>query len=882
MNFRTVWLKVRALVARRSVETELDDEIRFHIDREAEANVERGMSPAEARRTAYVKFGGVERFKEGAREARGTGWLEDLARDVRLSFRSMARSPGFAAAALLTIALGVGGTTAVFSVVRGVLLRPLPFAEPDGLVTVWYYNPPQDIDEDVASFPNFSAWREQSTTLSHVVGVSPFNMSVTGDGEPEEVRAARVTKGFFEMLGVPLALGRGFRDEEAEGDVDSPVVVLSHELWTRRFSADPTILGRTVRLSDVAYEVVGVTAPGSGYPSDVQVWIPLTFAGSRAGLRDAAGSLWLPVMGRLASGASFAQAQTEMSGIGDRLAQADSANNFGTSVRLEPLLETEVGDVRAQLLTLLGAVVLVMLIGVANVANLLLVRGTARAREMAVRLSLGAGKGRLTRQLLTESAALGLAGAVLGTAVAATGVRLLLRFSPPELPRLDSVRVDVQVLAFALALSFGASVVFGLLPALQASRSGQADALRQGGRGNSDGSARVRRAFVAAQFALALVLLVGSGLLVRSFVNLLTVDPGFEPRGALSFRINLPASRYPTVDELRAFIDRAIPALEAVPGAESAAVVGNVFMSRLPSMASISVESRPDLDTRENPVPFDGVSPGYLDALGMRLVSGRTFGPEDATDTPAVAVVSEAFVRTFFPDGEPLGERFTFGDPSPDGDNWITIIGVVRDAKRAGLHAPVRPYVFFPVAQSINSRQTDVVVRAEGDPTSLIGAVREEMGRLDPALPLSNVRTLEQALSSTLAPRRFLMMLVAVFAGAATLLAAIGIYGVMSYLVALRTREIGIRAALGATRQEVLRSVLRQSLRQAGAGVLLGLAGALLVTRYLQSQLFGLDATDPATFMAMSLLLVLVGAAASWIPARRAAGVQPSIALREE
>jgi putative ABC transport system permease protein len=882
MSVKTLWLKLRALFTRRALDRELDEEIRFHLEMETDANRARGMTPAEARRHAYVMFGGVDRFTEGARDARGTRWLDDFGRDLRHGFRSLLRSPGFTVAALLTIALGVGASTSVFSVVRGVVLRPLPFADPDGLVMVWLNNPPQNIDEDVTSFPAFSAWREQSTTLSHVVGVRSSTITLTGGGEPEEARAALVTRGYFDMLGVPLALGRDFREDEVELDTDPQVVVLSHELWTSRFGADSTLIGRTIELNGVAHQVIGVAAAGSGYPLDVRVWLPLNFSGSRQGLREASGALWLPVMGRLAPGASFAQAQSQMDGVAARVAQADSASSFGTGIKLEPLLENEVGDVRAPLLTLLGAVVLVLLIAVANVANLTLARGTARSREMAVRLSLGAGRARLTRQVLTESALLGLLGAALGVGVTFAGVRLLLRLAPPELPRLDSVQVDSPVLVFALAMSIGASLLFGLIPALQAGRGGERAAMRSGTRGATDGSmGRARAALVATQFALALVLLVGSGLLVRSFLNVLAVDAGYETEGALTFRLSLPAARYPDNSGVAAFYDRLLAELESVPGVEGAALVSRVFISNLPNSAGITLESRPDLDTRGSPVPFDGASSDFIETLGMRLVAGRSFVPADAPDAERVAIVSEQFVRTFLSDREPVGERFVFGGFNEQNNPWIRIVGVVADARRGGLSEPVRPYIFQPMSQLL-SRATDVVVRTQGDPLALTSSAREAVRALDPKLPVVGLRTMDEAVASSLAPRRFLMLLTAIFAAAATVLAAVGIYGVMAYMVGRRTREIGIQVALGAPRGAVVGGVLRQSMLHAGSGVALGIVGSLAATRYLQTQLFGLEATDPVTLVTMAALLVLVAAAASWIPALRAVRVDPAVALRDE
>jgi putative ABC transport system permease protein len=876
-----MWLKARALLTPRRVERELDDEVRFHLEMQIEENLRRGMEPREARRDAYRSFGGVERFKEQTRETRGTRWADDLVRDTKHGLRALLRSRAFAAAALLTIALGVGATTTVFSVVRGVLLRPLPYADPDRLVSVWLSNPPQGIEEDIVSFPAFEMWREQGETLSHVVGVRTMRTALTGDGEPEEVRGATVTRGFFEMLGVPLFLGRDFRSEEAEVDVGGGVVILSHELWTRRYGADPAVIGRLIPLNDVSHEVIGVAAPGAAFPPDAQLWTPLSFEGNE-GLREASGALWLPVVGRIAPGIGLSDASTQMAAVAARVAEVFPDTYEGTGITLEPMHETLVGDVRVPLLILLGAVVLVLLIAAANVANLLLARGTVRGREMAVRLALGAGKGRLARQVLAEGAVLGLAGGALGAVFAVVGVGALLRLAPAELPRLDRVSVDLPVLAFALVVALGTSLLFGVVPALRAGADSAADDLRAGGRGASDAVLRrVRAAFVAAQFALALVLLVGSGLLLRSFVNLQSVDAGMDPRGVLSFRVGLPGGRYQTYEDVRAFYDEVIPALESLPGAQGAAAVAGVFKVQLANMAGISLESRPDLDGRENPVAYDGATPDFLDVLGMKLLAGRAFGAEDERGGPRVAIVSETFVRTFLPDRDPIGERFVFGAPPDDDSRWITIVGVVEDAQRWGLGEPLRPYAFRPMTQFMET-SADVLVRTSGDPAALAQAVREVVERVDPALPITNLRTLEQAISGTLAQRRFLMLLLGLFAGAATVLAGVGIYGVMAYLVGRRTREIGIRVAMGARRWGVVRSVLRDALLQAMAGVTVGVAGALALTRFLDSQLFGLAPTDPATFAGVVLVLVGVALLASFVPARRAAGVQPSVALRED
>jgi putative ABC transport system permease protein len=881
MGIRGMWLKIRALLAPSRTERELNDEVRFHLEMETEANIRRGMSAEDARREAHRRFGGVDRFTEQTREARGTRWIEDLTRDARQGFRSLRHSPGFAGAALLTIALGVGATTAIFSVVQGVLLRPLPFPEPDRLVSVWLNNTREGIEEDVTSYPNFRDWREQSRAFDHVVGVATGVQSLTGEGEPEEVPSAIVTEGFFEMLGVQPAIGRGFRPEELEAESGGQVVVLSYELWTRRMGADPGVIGRTILLGGAAFEVVGVMPPERRYPPEAELWVPLTFEG-RAELREARGVLWLPVVGRLAPGVSLPEAQSEMSALAAGLAEAFPNENEGTGIKLEPLQETLVGDMRIPLLILVGAVALVLLIGAANVANLLLARGAARGREMALRLALGAGRGRLARQVLTESSLLGLIGGALGAGLAVACVSLLVRLAPPELPRIDGVTVDVPALVFALLVALATSVLFGVAPALQVGRRQAADDLRAGGKSGSDrGLSRLRAVFVATQFALALVLLVGSGLLVRSFLNLQAVDPGFEPSGVLSFRIGLPASRYEDYDAVRAFHDGLLPELASIPGVEGAATVSNVFLSRLPNMGGVTIESRPELDPANNPVAYDAASAGFVDVLGMRLVAGRDFGPTDERRSPPVAIVNELFVRTFLPNRDPLGERFLFGTPSGDDPPWITIVGVVEDAQRWGMGEPLRPYVFRPMPQFLD-RRVDVLLRSTGDPVEYAAAAREIVGGHDPDLPVTNLRTLDQAISDSLARQRFLMLLLGGFAAAATVLAAVGIYGVMAYLVGRRTREIGIRVAMGASRGTVVGGVLSDAMVQVTGGLVAGLLGAWVLTRFLRSQLFGLEPSDPLTFLGVTVLLVAVAMMASWVPARRAAGVDPTVAFREE
>ena len=878
-----LWLRVRRLLRWRRAEQEIDEEFRFHVDMETEENVRRGFDPTEARRLALVAFGGEDRWREETRGSRGTGWIEDGMRDARFAFRALARTPAFALATLGTIALGVGATTAIFSVVHGVVLAPLPYPDADELVTVWMRNPAQGIEEDITSWPNFVDWREGTTGLEGIATVRGVRFALTGSGEPEEVVGAAVSRGFFDMLGAPLALGRGFLDEEVEGD-PVRVVVLSQELFVRRFGADASLVGRTIQLNDEAYEVVGVAAAGQGYPRGAELWTPQGFGGGLEQFRETRGALWLPVIGRLAEGVEIATAQAEMDAVALRLAEAYPQDNEGVGIKLEPLRETLVGDVRTPLLVLLGAVALVMLIAVVNVANLLLARGASRTRELAVRLALGAGRGRIVRQVLAESVVLGLGGGLAGAALAAVAVAGLVAAGPVGLPRLDEVGVDATVLGFAMIIALGASVLFGVVPSLHAGRVDPGSQLREGTRGSSSaGLARLRRVFVVGQFGLALLLLVGAGLLMRSFLALRAVEPGFDPEGVLSVGLSLPASRYPDAEARRAFHAELHERLGALPAVSEVGTVSTLFLTALPNMGGVTVEGRADLAeaTREFPVVQDAASPGFFGAAGMEVVTGRALSVTDGPDAVSVAVVNETFVRIFLAGLNPIGQRFTWGSADAEDPGWITIVGVAGDARRSGLDQAVRPSAFLPMAQDPRPRM-EVLLRTAGDPLGIVSAVRAAVAAIDEQLPLTRVRTLEQAMAEQLAQRRFVTWLLGVFAASAVALAGVGIFGVMAYVVGQRTREIGIRIALGAERSEVLRRVMGEGMAHAGMGLVLGTLAAFGLTRYVRSQLFGLEPTDPATFVGAATVLLAAAALACLVPARRAAAVDPMVALREE
>ncbi|HUP41770.1 MAG TPA: ABC transporter permease [Thermoanaerobaculia bacterium] len=817
--------------------------------------------------------------------------MDHLFRDLRHALRSLARSPGFTAVALVTLALGTGANAAIFSVVHAVLLEPLPFAEPDRLVTVWLHNPRQGFDKDITSYPNFHDWREQGSSFSQMVGVAGTDLTLSGGGAgggdagaaPEEVRGALVMEGFFPMLGVAPELGRGFRDEEHEVG-HHQVVVLSHGLWSRRFGADPAVEGSDIRVSGRPHTVVGVMPQGVRFPEDAQLWLPFAFTPAREELREARSALWLPVFGRLAPGVSLAEAQAEMSAVAKRLEEAYPDDNEEMGILLEPLRKTLVGDVERPLLVLLGAVGLVLLIACANVANLLLARGAARSRELAVRSALGAGGGSLARQVLAESLLLGAGGGLLGLFAAALGVRSLLGLAPGELPRMEGVAIDWTVFGFALAVALAAGVLFGLPSAFHAAGAEPGKALKEGGRGLAGGGrlGRLRQVFVAGQLALALVLLAGAGLLVRSFLELRSVDPGFDPRGVLSFRVTLPGQSYETPERITAFYRELLGSLEALPGVESAAAITDFVVARLPQSAPISIPSRPDLSQVDPfPVAYDAVTPDFFEAAGMPILRGRAPSDADRPDGARVAVVNEALARRYFPGEDALGQRFMFGTPQGDDPPWITVVGVAADARRSGLDQDVRPSAFMPHTQYSASQMT-VLLRSAGDPLALAEPARRAVTALDADQPITEVRTLEQVFAGTGARRRFVAVLLGVFSGLAVALAAIGIYGVMAYVVGQRTREIGIRMALGARRREVVGWVLGQGMAVVGAGIALGLLGAVAATRLLSGLLYETAPADPVTFLLVAALLAAVAVAANLLPARRAARVDPMTVLREE
>jgi putative ABC transport system permease protein len=804
--------------------------------------------------------------------------MQSFWQDLRYGARMLLKNPGFTLIAVLTLALGIGANTAIFSVINGVLLSALPYPQPEQLAMVWCDNRRQGIPDDITSYPNFVDWRDRNKTFQGMAGMTSGTVHLTGVGEPEEIRAATVSINFFQVIDVAPRLGRGFTAEEERPGSDR-VVILSHALWQRRFGGDPGILNKTVSLSGISNTVVGIMPPGFQFPENTDMWRPLA---PTDGLRSARFGFFLPVVGRLKPGVTRAQAQADLDVIANQIEQ-QFPDMAGYGVNVVPVLEQTVGAIRRTLMILFLAVILVLLIACANVANLLLARAAGRRREVALRAALGAGRWRIVRQLLTENMLLAALGGALGVFLAWWGLRLLVDLSPANIPRLENIRLDGRVLWFTLGLSLLTGLIFGLAPALQTTQLKLSETLNEGGRSGSGGrSARlIRGVLVVVEVALTLVLLVGAGLLIRSFWRLQQVDPGFKTDNVLTLRLSLPRSRYTDGAQAASFFDRLQERLAALPGVVAVSAATDIMLQRLATSSSFTIENRPrDPSELSLELPFDRVQPNYFQTMGIQLLRGRTFTAQDGRDSPRVAIVNETFVKRYFPNEDPIGKRFTFGDGGPNAQ-WIAIVGVVRDTKRQGVDQPIRIESWMPLAQS-PARSMEVVLRTTGDPLALGNAAREAVWSIDRDLPIPRMQTLEQNLSARVAQRRLNMLLLGLFASVAMVLAAVGIYGVMNYTVTQRTNEIGIRMALGAQTRDVLRLVVGEGMILALLGVVIGLVMTFAFTRLMASLLFGVSVSDPLTFAAIAALLFGVALLACWIPARRATDVDPMVALRYE
>jgi putative ABC transport system permease protein len=806
--------------------------------------------------------------------------MDTLRQDLRYAFRRLMKSPGFAIVALLTLSLGIGANSAIFSVINGVLLQPLPYAEPERLVRIYHFSEGQ---RSSMSGPNFIDLRKSSQTLADAAAIAGSRAILTGQGDPVRLDSAEVSASLFDLLGVQPLLGRTFRADENEPG-KSKVALLSWGLWQQRFGGDQRVLGQRIVLDGVAYEVVGVMPQGFSYPEGRMLWTPLEY--TKGLLVDQRSAWYLSVVGRAKPGVLLERVAAEVQTIGSQLAKQYPDHNEGVGLAAVPLRESMVGKIRPALYVLFGAVGFVLLIACANVANLLLARAAAREGEMAVRAALGAERMRLVRQLLTESIVLSTIGSGLGLLLAIWGVAFLISLRPEGIPRLNDVRVNGTVVVFSLALSMLTGVIFGIFPALQATRSSVANSLKEGGRGalTTRAGSRMRSALVVAEMALAVTLLTGAGLLIRSFIKLASVDPGFHVAQVLTFELSLPDSRFEKEAQQVAFMDQLLPRLHAIPGVASAGAVLALPLTDRSFVISFQIGGRPPMPPAQQPsIQTRVATTEYFQTMGIPLRRGRLFSADDRAGTPPVVLLTESAVREYFPNEEPLGKKITLGwghgpgTPRAGGE----VVGIVGDIKEEGLQEPNPPQIYLPY-QQWPVQSMAVVLRTAVPPASISEAARRAVHDVDPNLPVSQVRTLEQIVSRSISQPRFYMTLLAAFAALALVLAAIGIFGVLSYAVAQRTREIGIRMALGAQESTVVRLVVREAMLLAAAGVTLGLIAAFFVSHSLEAFLFQTRPTDPLTFAGVATLLAVVALTASYIPARRATQVDPLTALRAE
>jgi putative ABC transport system permease protein len=807
-----------------------------------------------------------------------------LMQDLRYGVRMLAKKPGFTLIAVLALALGVGANTAIFSVVNAVLLRPLPFDKPEQLVQVWATNAKRGQRSAPTSYLNFADWRDQNRVFDHMAAYTDASAAFTYGDTPEQIEGAGVTADLFKVLGTEPLMGRALASEDERPNAH--VVVLGYNLWQRRFNADPKIVGQQIKFDGESTTVIGVMPKGFAFPFNAEspeFWIPLD---PQQDYNKERGANYLGVVGRLKPGVTLSEAQAEMETVAHRLEQEYPDKNTGKSIRLVSLHEDLVGAVRPALLVLLAAVGFVLLIACVNVANLLLARASSRHKEVAIRTALGASRGRIIRQLLTESLILAFTGGALGLLLALWGVDVLGAAIPADIPRVKDVGLDASVLLFTLGVSFLTGLLFGLAPALQASKPDFNEALKEGGRGSTEGLSRnrVRSLLVVVEVALSLVLLIGAGLMIKSFYQLLNVNPGFEPDHVLTASFSLPPVKYPGAEQQAAFFQQLVERVRALPGVQSAAFVNPLPLSNNMIQNILTIEGRPPQAPGERLITNTRIaSADYIQTMGIPIKRGRAFNEHDGKDGPTVFLVNETFVQRYFPNEDPIGKRIKVSiRPSPDKpDANGEIVGVVGDVKHQTLDKEAGPESYVPAASFAESYMT-LVARTSSDPAALTSALRGAVQEIDREQPVYEIQTMNQVLAHSVATRRFNMLLLGIFAAVALILAGVGIFGVMNYSVTQRTHEIGIRMALGAQHSDVLRMIVGQGMILTIIGVAVGLATAFMLTRVMVGLLYGVSATDPLTFAGVSVLLSAVALLACYIPARRATKVDPMVALRYE
>jgi len=879
----------RNLFARNAVERDLDQEVQSYVDLLTEEKIKAGLSPDEARRAARLEAGSVEQIKEEVRDVRKGSLLDSSLQDLKYGVRLLRRSPGFTTLAVLTIGLGIGANSAIFSVINGVVRKPLGYPDADRLMFITSQFPTLNFNKFWVSPPEYFDFKEHTRAFSHVGAYATGAMNLSEGDRPERVNAAFVTASMFDVLGVRPQRGTTFTPEQDLPGVD-PVVVLSHELWQRAFGADPSIVGKTAMIQGLQRTIVGVMPPGFDlHDAKAQLWIPL---GLNPNNRQNRGSHNLYLVGRLGPQFSAAQADAELQGFLRQwrqwIPQGHVPNDSTHRMQMAPLRDEVVGNVKRALWVLQGAVALVLLIACANVANLLLARAESRHKEFAVRTALGAGKTRILRQFMAEGTVLSLLGAAFGLALAFWGLKALLAANPASVPRASEITLDPVVLGFTVGVALLTGLVFGLAPLLHMGEQAVSLSIKEGGVRATAGAGRnrVRRGLVVAEIALAVMLVIGAGLLIRTFRNLTSVDAGFDVENRVTFGLVLPQATYPDSQRVVQVVSDLARKLDELPGVERVAAMQGLPPQRPVNANDTDFEgySPGPGDPPSNVDYYQTVTLGYFDTMGIEVVKGRGFEAGDAIGGPVV-VINEALAKRFYKDADPIGRRVnpSFGPNSP----MFTIIGIARDVKQGGLEAPAGTELYFHFEQlprlvGFVPRQMNVVLETSRPMSSLLPAIRSSVSSIDPGLPIVQPRTMEDVVGASLTRQRFLSLLLGIFAGVALLLAAIGTYGVLSYMVSERHREIGIRMALGAGNSQVVGLVLKQGITIALIGIVVGVGGALALSRITQSLLYGVDPADPLTFGAVVGVIAIVATAACLIPMRRATRVDPLTAMRAD
>jgi predicted permease len=892
-----VVFRLRSLLKRARVEAELDDELRFHFEQQVEKHVRSGLTRDEAMRRARLFFGGIDQVKEECRDARGVRLMESLFQDVRYALRMLRQKPTFTVVAVLTLALGVGANTAIFSIVNAVLLRSLPFREPDRLVRIFFNNPGTGLRGVLYSVPELEDLRNRPDVFEYVTGTERGSVNLTCGSHPERLELLTSSPNYFSMLGATPKLGRLFGPQDVTPGF-APSAVISDSLWRRNFGGNPNVLGRTIRLDNDVYTIAGVLPPDFHNPGrtsshDVDVWLASGFTADSDPKPVRSARAFPSALGRLKPGITLQQAQARLTAMAIEIRRdfpADYPAEGKWTIEILPLQEDMVGKIRPTLLVLQGAVILIVFIVSLNIANLLLARASGRQQEMAMRSALGASRGRIVRQMLTESLLLSVMGGAAGIALAVAVLKAMPHFIPSSIPRLNEVSADWAVLAFALLISFLTGLLFGLVPAIHSTRAGLSIATRGGARasGYSMKTSRFRDALIVAELAIAVVLMIGAGLLLRTFRDLLQENPGFNPTQVVTANVNLPFPSDPRKDPYRTIVKQTTfyrelgRRLNALPGVELAGFVSHLPASGLGFNFALGVEDRPSDCAGSLRARDILVSPDYFKVMQAPLVRGRFFAEADEDGKPRVAIIDESTARRYWPDRDPLGRRLRMGTGA-----WMTIVGIVKDIKQDGLDVDGVPHIYVPVYQEFDPaegyvfRDFSAVLRTSLAASALERQIRHEVQSVDSTLPVYDVASMNELLDRSLASRRFAAQLVGGFAGLALLLAAIGIYGVLAYMVGQRSREIGLRMALGATRSDILKLILRRGAVLAGAGVTAGVILSAAAASMMASVLYGVRPHDPAIFLAVPLLLLAVAVVASYLPARRATTVDPMFALHE-